>query len=302
VSGAARGGAAAGRGTSAGARSRSGGSARPATRAERIRRREQRLRETVTRRQACLGDLTRPERRVLVLRAGVGAGPPLSRTRVARRLDFSRARVARLERAGLRRLRGTCTGTAPSAGASEPVAGRPGDLVAAVDTSGEGGAGSAGSGGSTGSAGAQRGSAGGGSAGGGSAGGDSAGGDSSGGSRGGVEGVSATHAPSSGGGIDLAIPLILVALALAAWALTRVLRGREGAPAAAGPEEPARVPWRPRLRSNMQGPGWTEHPPGDTGDPSRWTPGAEPPPAAPEPEPPPESWAGQPPRRVSRRR
>ena len=78
-------------------------------------RRERRLRTTVRRLQGCFGGLGRLERRVLVLRAGIGAGPPRTRTQVARRLDVSTRRVTRLERHGVRTLRrlagaGRCVG------------------------------------------------------------------------------------------------------------------------------------------------------------------------------------------------
>ena len=90
-------------------------------------RRERRLRATVRRLQGCFGALSALERRVLVLRAGVGAGPPRTRSRVARRLDLSMRRVTRLERRGVRTLRrlagaGRCGGEPSSAGA---VAGIP---------------------------------------------------------------------------------------------------------------------------------------------------------------------------------
>ncbi len=83
----------------------------PATRggvlaAERPVRRERRLRRTVTRLRGCLDGLPTAERRVLVLRTGLGPRPARSRARVARVLDVSAGRVARLERRGLRRLRG----------------------------------------------------------------------------------------------------------------------------------------------------------------------------------------------------
>ena len=81
--------------------------------------RERRLRETVARATGCLDDLSQGQRRVLRLRAGVGEGPARSRTNVAKRLDISVRRVARLETTGLRRLRtlanrGACTTVAPS--------------------------------------------------------------------------------------------------------------------------------------------------------------------------------------------
>ncbi len=66
---------------------------------------------------------------MLLLRAGVGAGPPRSRLRVARRLDLRPRRVLRLERTGLRKVRalargGSCggggdgSGTAAGSGSS----------------------------------------------------------------------------------------------------------------------------------------------------------------------------------------
>jgi hypothetical protein len=86
-------------------------------------RRDRRLRRTVRRLQGCLGGLSGLEHRVLVLRAGVGAGPPRSRSRVARRLHLSARRVTRLEHRAVRRLRGLagsgrCGTAAPAAGAT----------------------------------------------------------------------------------------------------------------------------------------------------------------------------------------
>lgn len=101
--------------------------ARPA---DRVAQREQRLRETVSRAASCLGELPSAQRRVLTLRAGVGARPARSRSSVARRLDVTVRRVARLEHAGLRRLRtlaarGGCavTGAPVTVGSGAPVAG-----------------------------------------------------------------------------------------------------------------------------------------------------------------------------------
>jgi hypothetical protein len=120
-----------GGGTSSGA----GGGAAPGTPAARrhasVRRHrvERRLRKTVDRLQGCLGGLGRLERRVLVLRAGVGAGPPRTRSRVARRLDLSTRRVTRLEHRGVHRLRslagaGRC-GAAALSGAARVADGAP---------------------------------------------------------------------------------------------------------------------------------------------------------------------------------
>jgi hypothetical protein len=67
--------------------------------------RERKLRRAVERLRGCLDSLAVPERRVLVLRAGIGAGEPRSRRGVARVLDFRVQRVHRLERSGLRHAR-----------------------------------------------------------------------------------------------------------------------------------------------------------------------------------------------------
>jgi hypothetical protein len=86
-------------------------------------RRERRLRQVVGRLRGCLDGLPVLERRVLILRAGVGPGDPRSRARVARATDLSTRRVARLERRGLRRLRGLARGgCGMSARSDDPVA------------------------------------------------------------------------------------------------------------------------------------------------------------------------------------
>jgi hypothetical protein len=77
----------------------------------------------------CLDELSSAQRRVLVLRTGLGSADPRSRRGVARALDIRVRRVVRLERRGLRRARaldraGAC-GTA-SAGGGAIVA--PGSL------------------------------------------------------------------------------------------------------------------------------------------------------------------------------
>ena len=75
---------------------------------DRGKRRDCVLRTTVKTASRCLDDLSTPQRRVLKLRAGLGAAPR-SRRGVARRLDITVRRVTRLERTGLSRLR-TLTG------------------------------------------------------------------------------------------------------------------------------------------------------------------------------------------------
>jgi hypothetical protein len=121
--GAARGGA--------GAR-RDATSTTPAPRGDRavppaIRRRERRLRQLVRSLSGCLGALPSIETRVLTLRAGDAARPPLSRRQVARRLDLGLRRVTAVERRGLDRLReqaraGGCPG-APAPAVAAVAAG-----------------------------------------------------------------------------------------------------------------------------------------------------------------------------------
>ena len=86
------------------------------------RRTERRLRRSVARLSGCLDELTGIQRRVLELRAGVGAASPRTRQGVARVLDVRVQRVRRIERSGLRRARGlsradACGGVAASGGA-----------------------------------------------------------------------------------------------------------------------------------------------------------------------------------------
>jgi hypothetical protein len=96
-----------------------------------VRKRDRELRRAVARLQGCLARVPRAERRVLVLRAGIGIARTRSRAEVARMTGLQRARVARLERRGLRQLRalgraGACavsSGGAESAFAGAPLAG-----------------------------------------------------------------------------------------------------------------------------------------------------------------------------------
>ena len=74
------------------------------SRAAKVRRRDRALRRAVLRFQGCLSRVPRAERRVLTLRAGVGAARTHSRTEVARITHLRRTRVITLERRGLRRL------------------------------------------------------------------------------------------------------------------------------------------------------------------------------------------------------
>ncbi|MBO9579228.1 MAG: hypothetical protein J7480_10745, partial [Microbacteriaceae bacterium] len=86
-----------------------------------------------------------------------------------------------------------------------------------------------------------------------------------------VAGATSTNPP---GGIDLTLPLLLLALAALAVVLVRVLR-RE--PAATAPEEPRPPVWIPWHRSTMRGPSWNDpRPSADrTGE---WSGAAAPPP------------------------
>jgi hypothetical protein len=97
---------------------------------------ERALQHDVERLEGCFYALSRFDRRVLALRAGLNGAPPRSRANVARRLDTSSSRIARSERRGRRTLRRTnrsdgCAGgrdsvgnqvaTAPRAAASLPT-------------------------------------------------------------------------------------------------------------------------------------------------------------------------------------
>ncbi|HEX7291712.1 MAG TPA: hypothetical protein VF250_11365, partial [Conexibacter sp.] len=78
------------------------------------------------------------QRRVLVLRTGLGPRDALSRDRVARRLDLGLAQTRRIERRGLRRLSaldaaGRCVGDGGGAAlASAPLGMPPGAALAAA--------------------------------------------------------------------------------------------------------------------------------------------------------------------------
>jgi hypothetical protein len=199
------------------------------------------LRETVTRASRCLDDLSTGQRRVLTLRAA-----SRSRRGVARRLDISVRRVTRLERTGLARLRtlsarGACSAATASTTVSQasyapPAAGS----AAAVKPSGSGGdrprrAERETSGGR-----------------------DDGGGEAQGGvdtppRSGGVAGVTQTN---PAGGVDLMLPLLLLALAAVAAVFVAGLRRRTTDPVPAeAPAAPIWIPWR---RSNMQGPSWND--------------------------------------------
>jgi hypothetical protein len=87
---------------------------------ERRRASARRLRAVLARLEGCFYALSRLERRVLVLRAGLNGRRAHSRSGVARRLNISRRGVRRTERRGLRRLRAAARrdGCATSARAS----------------------------------------------------------------------------------------------------------------------------------------------------------------------------------------
>ena len=82
--------------------------------------RAQRIRDLVWQLRGCLGSLPSLERAILLLRAALDRGAPRTIAQVARMTELPSRRVARLERAGLRRLRslvaaGSC---APATGPS----------------------------------------------------------------------------------------------------------------------------------------------------------------------------------------
>jgi hypothetical protein len=68
-------------------------------------RRDQRLRKDVLRFESCLPNLPKGEKRVLMLRAGVGIDHPRTRAEVKRMTGMSIKRIRRLERRGLHKLR-----------------------------------------------------------------------------------------------------------------------------------------------------------------------------------------------------
>jgi hypothetical protein len=206
-------------------------------------------------RQACLGDLSASERRVLVLRAGVGARVPRSRAAVARRLRTSVRRVARLERSGLRRLRTLCGGTGTAAAGPAPT----GIVPAADITTPAGAHGAAPS--RQGRAPSRAGKA------------DPVRSTVKPPAMGGVAGRSATNAPSPRGGIDLAIPAMLVVLGLAGFFAGRLIRRAQ--PVVAGrpiaPARPAAAPPPPSPPSPPPAPTWADRPPDADGDRPDWT-------------------------------
>ena len=124
---------------------RSGSSSgKPQSRAARVQQRERDLRRTVLRFHGCLSRVPRSERRVLSLRAGVGRLRPHTRSEVARITHLRRARVVKLERRGLRRLRaldraGACqdAGASTTAMTAAPGTGTP---LPPAGTSGQRGA------------------------------------------------------------------------------------------------------------------------------------------------------------------
>ncbi len=92
----------------------------------------------MTKLRQCLGQLTATQRRVLILRTGLGPRDALSRDRVARRLDLGLAQTRRIERRGLRRLSsldnaGRCAGGSSGVAlASLPFGASPGAGLVAV--------------------------------------------------------------------------------------------------------------------------------------------------------------------------
>jgi hypothetical protein len=238
----------------------------------------------VVRASGCLDDLSAPQRKVLSARAGVGAGAPRSRTAVARRFDITVKRVVRLERTGLKRLRSLAKGggCAPPAGAMTTItsgsAPRPATAAvaaprqaASTKSSGDSTKTSTGKKPSSGSSGEDETPAGGV---------DPAPEQN----RGGVAGVTQTHPPGPNG-FPLTIPLIVLALALTALLLARLLRRDRPVVATTADAEPVdsppeRAPWVPWHKSTMTGPGWNEPP--ESGTEGTWRePGR---PADPEPE------------------
>ena len=229
---------------------------------DRGKRRDCVLRTTVKTASRCLDDLSTPQRRVLKLRAGLGASPR-SRRGVARRLDITVRRVTRLERTGLSRLRtltgqGACGAPVQTVAAANFAPAAP-NTDAAIQPTGKGertgggtkvrnrgdGAKPQGNGGTGGVDNPER--------------------------RGGVAGVAQTNTP---GGFDLTLPLLLLSAAIVAALVARTLR-RDGTPLPADAPRPVWIPWR---RSTMDGPSWNDPRPADDRE-SEWS--AQPPPPPP---------------------
>lgn len=201
-------------GGAAGARASSGGEA-TRTPAQRRRRKTRKLERTVARLSGCLDQLSTGQRRVLVLRAGIGSARAHSRRGVARTLDISVRRVRRLERGGLREARAL----ARDGGCGGSSQGGTGAATAGIVTSGGGDAGAG-----TDGAAADHGKDG-----------DAAGGrePSSSTDEGGVRGESDSRVPplpqgdnAPAGGVTIALSILLIALAGMAGYATPHLRGR----------------------------------------------------------------------------
>ena len=194
--------------------------------------RERRLRETVARATGCLDDLSQGQRRVLRLRAGVGEGPARSRTNVAKRLDISVRRVARLETTGLRRLRtlanrGACATVAPSTVTAAAVTTSTDPF--ATESAPTGRPADKGSGRASGGGESDRPAAGGVDA-------------PAPGSDGGVRGATQSNrvpTASKAGGLDLTLPLILLLVAGLTFAVGRAAKRELAAPVAEPEPEPA---------------------------------------------------------------
>jgi hypothetical protein len=185
-------------------------------------RRDRKLRAAVLARRSCLGSLSRPERLVLTLRAGVGADAPRSRGTVAQRLRITVRRVTRLERAGLKRLRAVCgaattsvaatTGSAATTDSAAPPA--PGSTLAEVPPAPKSKTSKPARGATPAPSTEAEGPA-----------------------RGGVAGRSATNIPAPAeGGFPFWIPLLFLACGAGGYLTSRLLPARAGAAAAPASE------------------------------------------------------------------
>jgi hypothetical protein len=234
------------------------------------------LRADVLARRSCLDALPRAERRVLVLRAGVGAAAPRSRGTVARRLDVTVRRVRYLERSGLRRLRTLC-----GAATMEPTVlaadGSPPATAIVLPPTRRAGGGRESKPSRTATPTPSR--------------------EAERPSSGRVAGQSVTHLPSpADGGLSLAIPLLLLALGTAGFIVGRTLRRdatvlTPGPPIAPSGSIPAATSWSAPAAASWSAPAatsastpttasasgdWTTPPAGGVGDPA--APAAKPPP------------------------
>src|SRR5437763_1469479 len=95
---------------------------------QRLRNRHARLRDLILQAMvhkfhACLGSLPAFDRRLLVMRAGLGGAAPMSRAAAAQKLGISGRRAGQIEKRSVRSLKSHCTAGGPAAGGGFASAG-----------------------------------------------------------------------------------------------------------------------------------------------------------------------------------